>query len=93
MLTVDGHVLTETLQRGYTFAEEGVSEVLEALGIVADDSTVEFRDLDPTIDANGKPFGERARREPEPVGPTMAGVLAAAIDHTSAGWHRLVAEN
>ena len=95
-LTADGDVLTEILQRGYTFAEEGVGEVLEALGIVAAGSTVEFQDLDPTIDADGSPFGESQPTEPTepaPRGPTMAGALAAAIDHSSAAWRRLVVEH
>ncbi|NIK61129.1 DUF3396 domain-containing protein [Kribbella shirazensis] len=89
---VDAPALAAILQCGYTFAEEGVREVLEALGIVADDSAVEHQDLDPTVDADGRPFGEPRPTEPSPGGPTMAGVLAAAIDHSSDAWRGLVAE-
>jgi hypothetical protein len=92
---VNAPALAAILQRGYTFAEEGVSDVLEALGIVADDSAVEHQDLDPAVDADGRPFGEEAK---EPAGstsggPTMAGVLAAPIDHRSAAWRALVADH
>ncbi|RZT27340.1 hypothetical protein EV649_1098 [Kribbella sp. VKM Ac-2569] len=92
-LAVDGEALTEILQRGYVFAEEGVSEVLEALGIVSADSPTEYQDLDPTVDADGKPFGAAETEQEAPAGPTMAGVFAAPIDHSSAAWRRLVVEH
>lgn len=101
---VDGQGLTEILQREHTFAEEGVGEVLAALGIVSVDSATEYQDLDPTVDADGRPFGDAPPAEtvpeptpeppagPMPAGPTMAGTLAAPIDHSSDAWRGIVAE-
>ncbi|WP_410788461.1 hypothetical protein [Kribbella sp. C-35] len=91
-LVVDGEALTEILQRDHVFAEEGVSEVLEALGVMSADSPTEYQDLDPTVDADRGPFGEAAEQKTKPAGPTMAGVLAAPIDHSSDAWRGLVAE-
>jgi hypothetical protein len=91
-LAVDAPALTQILQHDHTFAEEGVSGVLEALGIVSADSPTEYQDLDPTVDADGKPFAEPAEQPTEPTGPTMAGALAAPIDHSSDAWRGLVAE-
>jgi len=95
-LTTDRQALTDILQRGHTFAEEGVSELLESLGIMSGDSPIEYQDLDPVVDAYGRPVDEAGPAEvepPRPAGDTMAGVLAAAIDHTSPGWRGLVARN
>jgi hypothetical protein len=39
-LTADRHALTDILQRGHTFAEEGASEPLESLGIMSGDSPI-----------------------------------------------------
>ncbi|NUS00490.1 MAG: hypothetical protein HOV67_35145 [Kribbellaceae bacterium] len=90
--TVDGESLTEVLQRDHTFAEEGICEVLTALGIMSADSPTEYQDLDPTLDADGLPFRDQPVPEPTPAGPTMAGALAAPIDHSSDAWRGLVAE-
>ncbi|HWD79850.1 MAG TPA: hypothetical protein VG497_13240 [Kribbella sp.] len=94
LVDVDVAAIAEILQRGYTFAEEGVMELVTALGIVAADSSVEYQDLDPTVGADGGPVQEASelRVWPEATGPTMAGALAAPIDHSSDAWRGLVAE-
>jgi hypothetical protein len=79
------------LQKGFVFAEEGVRAVLELLGIISPDSTTEFRDLDPVIDAYGEAVTESdGTADLTYRGPAAQGVLAAAIDHGSPGWQGLV---
>ncbi|MEN3271164.1 hypothetical protein [Pseudonocardia sp.] len=82
---VDKTAVAELLQDGYVFAEEGFAKLLEALEIVVDDSSVESEELVP----DEEPAPDDTGHQP-PAGPDMVGLLAAAIDHSSAGWRDLV---
>jgi hypothetical protein len=84
---VDEAALADLLQDGHVFAEDGFAKLLEGLRIVVDDSTVEGRELVPElVEPDTADEVEKAD-----TGPTMEGVLAAAIDHGSAGWRAQVA--